>query len=151
MKQFGLSIIVAIGLTLPAFGQEMVKPEGIYVLNVAKSINRGPANKSATISFTADGFTGVGFGPDGKPWTVNATVIADGKPHAATTGEGLLDMSTYTQIDPYTLSISRTRNGKVFETGVRVVSPDGKTMWLTATGTTPNGEAYSRLSVFEKQ
>jgi hypothetical protein len=28
MKQLGLGIIVALGLTLPAFGQEVFKPEG---------------------------------------------------------------------------------------------------------------------------
>jgi hypothetical protein len=44
MKQLGLGIIVALGLTLPAFGQEREPirlSDGIYVLNMAKSIVRG--------------------------------------------------------------------------------------------------------------
>jgi hypothetical protein len=47
MKQIGLGIIVALGLTLPAFGQEAVYPEeGVYILNPAKSTFRGPATKN---------------------------------------------------------------------------------------------------------
>jgi hypothetical protein len=42
MKQFCLGTIVAIGLTLPAFGQQTVNPEGIYQLNFAKSTINGP-------------------------------------------------------------------------------------------------------------
>jgi hypothetical protein len=38
MKQSALGIIIAIGLTLPTFGEEVIKlPDGIYVLNLAKS------------------------------------------------------------------------------------------------------------------
>jgi hypothetical protein len=51
MKQLGLSIIVAIGLTLPAFGQQAVDPEpGIYQLNLAKPTIRGPHAKIRTLN-----------------------------------------------------------------------------------------------------
>jgi hypothetical protein len=36
MKQFCLGVVVAFGLTLPAFGQQVVSPEGIYQVNLAK-------------------------------------------------------------------------------------------------------------------
>jgi hypothetical protein len=45
MKQFCLSIIVAIGLTLPAFGHNSNPPLGTWKLNVAKStypVEAGP-------------------------------------------------------------------------------------------------------------
>jgi hypothetical protein len=43
MKRLGLGVIIALGLTLPALGQEAVDPEGgVYVLNPAKSTFRGP-------------------------------------------------------------------------------------------------------------
>jgi hypothetical protein len=149
MKQFCLGIIVAIGLTLPAFAQEAVKPDGIYQLNLAKSTIRGPSNKSLTLSYTGDEFTAIGFDANGKPITGGATVIGDGKSRPQNTFNS--DATTYSQIDPYTISISRTKAGKVVETGTRIVNPDGKTVWITAIGTTPTGQSYSHVLDYEKQ
>jgi hypothetical protein len=150
MKRSCLGIVVAIGLTLPAFGQQAVNPEGIYQLNLAKSTVRGPAVKSQTLSYSGDGFTATGFGFNGQPFTIGAAVIADGKSHPMA-GAANYDATTYTQVDPYTISISRTKAGKVVETGTRIVNPDGKTIWITATGTTASGQSYSHVMVFEKQ
>jgi hypothetical protein len=70
MKQFCLGIIVAIDLTLPAFGQQAVNPEeGIYVLNPGKSTFRGPAVKTQTINIGKETTTAVGFLADGKPFS----------------------------------------------------------------------------------
>jgi hypothetical protein len=149
MKQLGLGIIVAIGLTLPAFGQQAVNPDGIYQLNLAKSTIRGPASKGQVLNYTANEFTGTGFDADGKPGTATVTITADGKPHPVT--GALYDMATYTQIDPYTISINRTKAGKVVETGVRIINPDGKAIWVTLIGATPNGQSYSHVLVYEKQ
>jgi hypothetical protein len=44
MKQFALGVVVAAGLTLPAFGQQAVNPEGVWQLNLAKSTMHGPTN-----------------------------------------------------------------------------------------------------------
>jgi hypothetical protein len=120
MKQLCVGIVVALGLTLPAFGQQAVNPDGIWQLNPAKSTFRGPANKSATLSYAGDGFTAVGFTSDGKPITATVTVIADGKSRPVS-GAANYDATAYTQVDPYTISISRTRAGKVVETGTRIV------------------------------
>ena len=145
-----LGIIVAIGLASPAFGQQAVNPEGIYQLNIAKSTLRGPAVKSQTISYSGDGFTATGFSFAGQPFTIMAAVIADGKSHPMM-GSPNYDATTYTQVDPYTISISRTKAGKVVETGTRIVNPDGKTIWITAIGTNAAGQSYSHVLVFEKQ
>jgi hypothetical protein len=149
MKQLWLGVVVAAGLTLPASGQQAVDPEGIYQLNLSKSTIRGPAGKGAILNYTANGFTGTGFDADGKPGIATVTMIVDGKPHPVTGAP--YDMATYTQIDPYTLSINRTKAGKVVETGVRIVNPDGKAVWVTLTGTTPTGQSYSHVLVYEKQ
>jgi hypothetical protein len=148
MKQLGLGIIVALGLTLPAIGQQAVNPEGIYQLNLAKSTIRGPASKGQILNYTANEFTGAGFDADGKPGVGTVTMIVDGKPHPVTGAP--YDMATYTQIDPYTISINRTKAGKVVETGVRIVNPDAKALWVTLIGTTPTGQSYSHVLVYEK-
>jgi hypothetical protein len=150
MKRSCLGIIVAIGLMLPAFGQEAVNPDGIWQLNLAKSTIRGPTVKSQTTSYSGDGFTATGFSIAGQPYTITAPIIADGKSHPFT-GSPNFDAVTYTQLDPYTISVSRTKAGKVVETGTRIVNPDGKTIWLTATGTNAAGQSYSHVMVFEKQ
>jgi hypothetical protein len=75
MKQLGLGIIVAVGLTLPAFGQQAL-PEGIYQLNFAKSTIHGPTAKSQTLSRMGDTVTVVGFDANGKPYTVVFPSIA---------------------------------------------------------------------------
>jgi hypothetical protein len=147
MKQFALGVVVAAGLTLPAFGQQAVNPEGLWQLNLAKSTIHGPTNISATVNYKGDGFTTVGFDANGRPFTATFTVIGDGKPRPVT-GSPLYDMTTYTQVDPYTLSISRTKAGKVVETGTRIVNPDGKTIWVTAIAT---DGSYSNVAVYEKQ
>jgi len=148
MKRLGLGIIIAVGLTLMAFGQA-VNPEGIYQLNITKSTIRGPANKGVTLSYTGDEFIAVGFDANGKPITGGGAVIGDGKSRPQNTFNS--DATTYTQVDPYTISISRTKAGKVVEAGTRIVNPDGKTVWITAVGTTPAGQSYSHVLVYEKQ
>jgi hypothetical protein len=79
MKRLGLSIIVAIGSTLPALGQQVL-PEGIYQLNFAKSTIHGPTAKNQTLNRMGDTVTVVGFDANGKPYTVVFPYIADGRP-----------------------------------------------------------------------
>jgi len=69
MKRLCVGIIVAIGLTLPAKAAEVeaVKlPDGIYVLNLAKSNIRGAGPKGETYSAEGDKITVTGFGNDGQ-------------------------------------------------------------------------------------
>jgi hypothetical protein len=67
-------------LTLPAFGQEVFKPEGTYQLNLAKSAIHGPIVKSMTTN-VGDTVTVLSFDANGKPYTAIFPFIADGKPH----------------------------------------------------------------------
>jgi hypothetical protein len=97
-KQLGLGIIVAIGLTLPAFGQSGKVPDGIYQLNYEKSSIRGPIAKSQTVQIgPGDINTIIGIGLDGKPYTMIDTGIVDGKPHPIT-GSPNYDMTTRAEV-----------------------------------------------------
>jgi hypothetical protein len=152
MKQLGLGIIVAIGLTLPAFGQQAVKainPEGVYQLNLTKSTGQGGSAppKSQTINIVGDELTLISIQADGKPFTATYPVILDGKSHPVA-GVPTYDATTYTPLDPYTVSYSRTKGGKVVETGTRLFSPNGKLIMITAIAA---DGSYSSVGVYEKQ
>jgi hypothetical protein len=148
MKQFCLGVIVALGLTLPAFGWEAVNPpDGIYQLNYAKSTIHGPIPKSQSFNLVGDKATLIGFAPNGNPITVILPHIIDGKPHPVT-GAGAFDAEAETQLDPYTTSLSRTKEGKLVQTGYIMFNPQTNTMTLSLNAANgPN----SYVLVFEKQ
>jgi hypothetical protein len=154
MKQFCLGVIVAIGLTLPAFGQQAVNPEeGVYVLNAAKSTFRGPAIKTQTINTGNETTTAVGFLADGKPFSdtfPNPNNTADGQSRPAT-GSSNFDAQTSTRLDPYTVKAVRTKDGKVTQTLIGIYNQDGKTLTVTSIGITPAGVAFNHVLVFDKQ
>jgi hypothetical protein len=148
MRRLGLGIAVAIGLTLPAFGQEAIKPpDGFYVLNLAKSSIRGPAPKAEALKLEGNTMTIENFGNDGKARIFVAETIVDGKPHPITDSP-LFDTQTATQLDPYTVGVTRTKDGKVTQTGVAIFNPTTNTITATLIGA--NGR-YSHLMVYEKQ
>jgi hypothetical protein len=93
-----------------------------------------------------DTVTIVGFDANGKPFTVTVPFINDGKPHAVT-GNASYDTSTSTQINPYTVSLSRSKDGKVVETGVSIHNPTINTTTLAIAAT---DGSYSHVLVYEK-
>ena len=71
--------------------------------------------------------------------------IYDGQPHPSTGGQAS-DASAYTRIDANTFIFSRSKLGKLVSTGNGVISPDGKTLTVTTTGTNGNS-----VAIYEKQ
>jgi hypothetical protein len=55
MKQLCVGIIVAIGLTLPAFGQGVDPLIGTWKLNLEKSTSTNPLQKSQTNTYAGEG------------------------------------------------------------------------------------------------
>jgi hypothetical protein len=147
-------VVIAAGLTLPAFGQGVDPEEGIYQLNLAKSTIRGPAPKTQTLNIEKRAFTAIGFDINGKPYTIVYPTQAN-NPEDATlpiTGSRLYDAAKGTRIDPYTVSFNRTKDGKVVETGVRIYNPKDKTLTVTYIGTSNSVIGpYSHIFVYEKQ
>jgi hypothetical protein len=148
MKQVCLGIIVAMGFTLPAFGQEAVYPEeGVYVLNPAKSTFRGPGAKTQVLYVGKETNTVIGFLADGKPFSITfPNGPADGQSRPATSPN--FDAQTSTQLDPYTVKTARTKDGKVVQTLIGIYNPDSKALTVTAIGA---GGAYNHVLFFEKQ
>jgi hypothetical protein len=150
MKQFYLGIIVAIGLTLPVFGQEAVNPEeGVYVLSPAKSTFRGPAIKTQVLYIGKETYGVVGF-LNGKLFSGAFPNILDGKSHPPP-GETNFDAQTSTQLDPYTVKTVRTKGGRVTQTLIGIYNPDAKTLTVTSIGINQSGVAFNNVLFFERQ
>jgi hypothetical protein len=115
MKRLGLGIIVALGLTLPAFGQGVSNlPSGSWKLNLEKSafINSQPP-KSLITTWGGEGqnfiATSESVDTQGQPFKMVVTQIFDGQPHP-TTGVPLFDSTSLTRIGN-TTNIVRFKNG----------------------------------------
>jgi hypothetical protein len=78
------------------------------------------------------------------------SIVQDGKPHPVT-GSPIYDAITVTRVDAYTTNGSYTKAGKEVQTSSTVVSGDGKTLTIAATGTNPNGQQYNNIGVYDKQ
>jgi hypothetical protein len=131
---------------------------GTWKLNVAKSTySPGPAPRSTTATATASsqGTMTVVEGVDatGKPIPRQVyTVIYDGQAHPVT-GIPAYDANSTTRVNAYTYDYTRTKAGRVVQTGRVVYSTDGKTATFVTTGENANGngQQISNVAVFEKQ
>jgi hypothetical protein len=127
---------------------------GLWQINLAKA-KLGQPPKSQTVNIQGEGqnrkVTVVGVTAQGNPQAfVFAEVVEDGKPHPVT-GNGAIDAQAYTRGDVRTINVSRLKDGKVVQTGTWVVSPDGKTLTATYTGTNANGQQVNNMFVYDKQ
>jgi hypothetical protein len=99
MKQLCLSIIVGIGLTLPAFGQGVDPLIGSWKLNLAKSMSNVPLPKSLILAFAGEGQTLTDTADlvddQGRASKIVFRHIYDGMSHP-TTGNPNYDSTTYT-------------------------------------------------------
>jgi hypothetical protein len=152
MKRLGLGIIVAIGLTLPAEAAEVEVfdhlPDGIYVLDAAKSVIHGAGPAAEMFKVEGRKSTVIGFNNAGG--LVNFSfpdAVIDGKPHPIT-GSPAWDSYVGTQLDPYTVSMTRFKDGEARATLVSIFNP--KTNTVTVTFFSLRGLA-TNLLVYEKQ
>jgi hypothetical protein len=155
MKQLGLGIIVAVGLTLPAFAQEAVSPqEGVYVLNPAKSTFRGPPSKNQVLYVGKETTTAVGFLANGKPFTaVLPNGPVDGQSHPAPDAIAF-DAQTSTRIESVHCQDCSHQRWEGGSNAIGIYNPDAKALTVAAIGTATIGSArqsFAHVWVFEKQ
>ena len=74
----------------------------------------------------------------------------DGKDYPITGAEGS-DTISLTRVDERTVRFVQKKAGKVVSTGTRVVSPDGKTLTITSSGTNVAGQPTKSTLVFERR
>jgi hypothetical protein len=128
---------------------------GTWKLNLARSaFSPGPAPRSQTLKFEGAGQdlkdTVEGIDPEGKPIKAVYIHIYDGKFYP-TTGAPGVDSTAYTRVDANIVKFTRMNAGKVVQTGLHVVSSDGKTLTVITTGTDANGREVNSVGVYEKQ
>jgi len=145
-----------ISSTTAAFGAD--HSLGTWKVNVEKStFNPGslPIKSLTSVREAADGgvkVTNTGQRADGT--AVNATYTAkyDGSP-SSVSGEGApYDTVSIKQVDANTFAWdAKKTTGKYHSHGRIVISPDGKTMTLRATGTDADGKQMVVTLVYDKQ
>jgi len=126
-----------------------------WKLDLTKSkFNPGPAPRSSTLTYEAvgQGFkaTNEGIDAQGNPTKgVFGPYSYDGKSYPVT-GVAAYDASSYKLINDTTAEMTRTKDGKVIQTLIRVLSADGKTLTFTTTGLNANGQRINDFAVYEK-
>jgi hypothetical protein len=158
MKQFCLGIIIAIGLTLVAFGQSSNPLLGTWKLNVAKSTYpvQVPAPKSAITTFAPDGQnvinTAETIDTQGQASKIVFTHIYDGKPHPVTgVPSNIYTEVTYNRLNISTWNWVRSKDGKTVQIGSLVTSDDDKLLTVTTILTDANGQLVRVVTVWDKQ
>jgi hypothetical protein len=128
---------------------------GTWKLDLAKTkYSPGPAPKSLTLKFEATPggikFTGDGVSAEGKPVHSMFSSKFDGK-DVPYEGNPDADTASPKKIDDNGYDNTWKKGGKATITAKVVVSPDGKTITITQTGTNAKGEAVNNTIVYNKQ
>ena len=127
---------------------------GTWKLNEAKSKIGPGAPKNSTVVYEAAGdsikVTIDGTGGDGKPLHSEWTGQFDGKDYPVT-GDPSTDMRSFKKVDDHTLMVTQKKGDKVTTTAKIVLSADGKSRTVTATGTDASGKKVSSTAIYDKQ
>lgn len=129
---------------------------GSWKLEVAKSTySPGPPSRGEILTSELLGSNGIKTTVEltdaaGKKIHESYSGSFDGKDYPVA-GDPNADTTALKRIDAYTMVRTTKKAGKVTIVLRRVVSRDGKTLTVTATGTNAKGEAVHNVTVFEKQ
>lgn len=156
-----LVVVTVVASTLLVSGVLLAQSNpfiGTWKQNIAKSkYTPGPAPQSQTQTYEAQG-SGVklsteGTAGDGSRMTWSYSTNFDGKdsPISGTGAPNGADTVALKRINSNTYEATFKKAGKVVGTGRDVVSKDGKVRTITAKGTDANGNAVSRVIVWDKQ
>jgi hypothetical protein len=128
---------------------------GTWQLDVSKSTFKpGPPYKSQVRTYSQSGQSIAlvikTVGADGNEMTTQMNFQLDGKDHPVT-GNPDIDSNSVKQLDSNTAKFALKKAGKVVLAGTRTVSKDGKALTVKSKGTTPKGEKFDDVLVFDKQ
>lgn len=127
---------------------------GTWTLNTAKSKFSGPAPKSSTRTYVAQGDKIVmnvkTVMADGNEVSQSSTYTLDGK-DAPFIGSPTWDTLSVTKSGPNSAKFVQKKGGKVVGTGTRTVSPDGRTLTLAQHGAGADAAKVVDTSVFDRQ
>jgi hypothetical protein len=151
MKQLGLGIIVAIGLTLPAFGQGVDPLLGTWKLNLEKTTWTGsPAPKSMIMKHLADGQIILDFvGARGDTGTIKYTMEFSGQP-TPSVGSPTYNATAHTRVGN-TINEVYFKNGKPVSLAQSRMDASKTFFMHTSEGVDANGQPQGRVLVWERQ
>jgi len=151
------ALICSVALSTMAISAQAADPaSGTWELNLGKSrfvpATLAPRSQTRTYQVQGEQETARHTGVDskGNPTLIEFTATYDGK-DCPLKGYPDWDSIAMKRIDAYTTEFTQSRGAKVTLTGKRVVSKDGKTMTVTAKGTSAKGEPVDLAMVFEKR
>jgi hypothetical protein len=148
--------ILAMGLPVVAAIAQVPTPVfGTWVLDVAKSkYDPGPPLKSQTRMYMAVPggyrFTSDAVNAAGEKFHIEFTVAFDRKYHPMT-GSPTSDSIMVKQVDANTVESTQKKGATVVQISQRTVSKDGKTLTVTARGTSADGKPFANVEVFDKK
>ena len=155
-RTIGTLVGIAVSVGVSFSSAQSVDPAiGTWTLDVAKSVYKpGPPPKSSTLTIAPAG-KGLKVSVDsvlgdGAPLKWGFTTLRDGKEEAAVTGNPMFDVVTSTRKGDNAGTNVYKKAGKVVMTTNLEISPDGKRMTLTNTGTDPKGQAMHNVAVYTK-
>jgi hypothetical protein len=150
-----IAITILLGAALRAQAPAPPDPfTGTWKLDSKRStFEPGPPPKSMTVTFisTVDSATAnidIVLA-DGTPGKWSYIVKLDEKDYPVN-GHPDADIVSAKRVDPRTIESTFKKAGRVTAVDTRTVSPDGKVMTVTSTGTTVQGQRITNVQVFKK-
>jgi hypothetical protein len=147
----GVLLLLAGGIVYAAGSAAFL---GTWKINEAKSKAAAGIAKNSTVVTSADGDNMKvaidGMDAKGQAYHSDWTGKFDGKDYALT-GDPGNDMRSYKVIDDHTLLTVSKKGGKEVVSARIVVSADGKTRTVTASGTDASGAKNTSTTVYDKQ
>jgi hypothetical protein len=127
---------------------------GVWKLNLSKSKLSPPIPKSQIARVDA-GASGIRISEEivsdtGERMNISVDAKFDGKDYPVN-GSPYADGVSYQRIDRFTIKGVGKKAGKIIMHETVVVSPDGKTMTGTYSGTDASGKQVTAIAIFEKQ
>ena len=125
---------------------------GEWELNAKKSKPdaKSPTVKTQSVKYVSDGTTLKAFLTTDGSTSAHPTVY-DGREHEYGGTSALRATHITATAKGNTLETVFKRDGKTVGIRKNTLSPDGRTMTVTVEGSTPEGEKYSSVLVFEKK
>lgn len=155
--RLSLAVVIGCSIAIAASGAVRAQSDmsvGTWELNVAKSTSTGALAKSQTRTWEVSGqsvkYTMKGIDAQGKPMLVQYIAAYDGKDYPIS-GDASSDTIALTRVDERNFRFTQKKGGKVVSTGTRVVTPDGKTLTVSSSGTNAAGQPTKSTLVFEKR
>lgn len=114
----------------------------------------GPPPKTGTYTLSRQGerlrFDVAWTDHNDQPFQVSFDMIPDGQQHPYD-NPAVADFVSLTRVDERTLDSATFKGGQQIAYASRALSADGRTMTVSQSGSTPQGQTFTNVSVYHRQ